>query len=218
MQRKGFLIAPVLSLLMSSILVDFAAAQSFNCREARRADEVQICQDAELSHLDEQLASLYTQQRQRLDKAQQQILKKNQRFWLRQRGDCGRNRNCIANLYQERLDQLSLDVKLPAAVGECINTTIAKIADRFGDRLPEWSSSEVNGTSILFGNGAFQASYDWEAAIARSRVGDRVRMCLISIPQNCPPGDERGRVYTTTNQRTGEAWTLADSQHSCGGA
>ena len=24
-------------------------------------------------------------------------------------------------------------------------------------------------------------------------------MCLVSIPEDCPPGDDRGRIYTTTN-------------------
>jgi hypothetical protein len=37
-----------------------------------------------------------------------------------------------------------------------------------------------------------------------------------SIPKDCPPGDDRGREYTTTNLRTDEAWTLPDSQQMCG--
>ncbi len=51
-----------------------------------------------------------------------------------------------------------------------------------------------------------------------SRKGDKVYVCLMSILANCPPGDDRGRVYTTTNLRTMESWTLPDSEHSCGGA
>jgi hypothetical protein len=45
-----------------------------------------------------------------------------------------------------------------------------------------------------------------------------VRICLVSLPQNCPPGDTRGRIYKTTNLRTRQSWTLPDSEHSCGGA
>jgi len=33
---------------------------------------------------------------------------------------------------------------------------------------------------------------------------------------DCPPLDTRGKVYTTTNKRTGASWT--DSNHSCGRA
>jgi hypothetical protein len=38
------------------------------------------------------------------------------------------------------------------------------------------------------------------------------------LPTNCPPGDHRGKLYTTTNLRTEEAWTLPDAEHGCGGA
>ena len=50
------------------------------------------------------------------------------------------------------------------------------------------------------------------------RVGDPVTLCLVSIPRNCPPGDDRGKVYSAANWRTQERWSLPDSQHSCGGA
>ena len=43
-------------------------------------------------------------------------------------------------------------------------------------------------------------------------------MCLTSIPKHCPPGDDRGRKYTATNLRTRGSWSMADSQHMCGGA
>ncbi len=56
------------------------------------------------------------------------------------------------------------------------------------------------------------------AAVDRSRPGDPVRICLVSIPKHCPPGDNRGRTYKTTNLRTHRAWTLPDSEHMCGGA
>lgn len=55
-------------------------------------------------------------------------------------------------------------------------------------------------------------------AIKNSRVGDHVLNCLVFIPKDCPKGDDRGRIYTVTNLRTLESWTLPDSQHSCGGA
>lgn len=40
----------------------------------------------------------------------------------------------------------------------------------------------------------------------------------MSLPQHCPPGDNRGKIYTTTNMRTVKSWTLPDSEHRCGGA
>ena len=164
------------------------------------------------------LASVYAQQRRRLSGAQRSVLERDQGAWLRQRKDCGRDRRCIANLYAQRIRELTVRTALPAAIGECVTTTISQISDRFGKRLPASAAADTSGTAVAYSNGGYQVSYDWEAAIARSRVGDTVRMCLASIPKDCPPGDNRGREYTTTNQRTGEAWTLPDSQHMCGGA
>lgn len=106
---------------------------------------------------------------------------------------------------------------LPTRIGECQETRIAKITTRLMDdttRRPVPGS----GSAVSFRNGGYQVSYDEEEAISRSRVGDRVLMCLVTVPEDCPPGDDRSRRYTTTNLRTGSSWTLPDSQHSCGGA
>lgn len=43
-------------------------------------------------------------------------------------------------------------------------------------------------------------------------------MGLIFVPKDCPPGDDRGRVYETTNLRTHEVWQTHDDPHMCGGA
>ena len=61
-------------------------------------------------------------------------------------------------------------------------------------------------------------SYDKIESIMDSRKGDHVLICLVFIPRNCPPGDNRGKMYTTKNLRTLDAWTLPDSEHQCGGA
>ena len=106
---------------------------------------------------------------------------------------------------------------LPAAVGQCSDTRIAKI----GERLEDGATGEPmagSGSAVTFANRVYQVSYDEEPAIQHSRRGDPVHICLVKLPQNCPRGDHRGRIYTTTNLRTGESWTLPDSEHSCGGA
>jgi uncharacterized protein len=48
------------------VLSTSAFAQSFNCRYAKKADEILICQDPQLSQLDERLASIYSQVHQNL--------------------------------------------------------------------------------------------------------------------------------------------------------
>ena len=106
---------------------------------------------------------------------------------------------------------------LPTRVGACANTTIKSV----GTRLVDSSNDEPipdSGSAVNFANGGYQVSYDTIPAIERSRKGDPVRMCLVSIPKGCPKGDDRGREYNTTNLRTHKTWRLPDAQHMCGGA
>ncbi len=107
---------------------------------------------------------------------------------------------------------------MPRKIGQCAVTTIKEIGDRFGDELPATEPKPATGTLVTFANGGLQVSYQWEGAVVRSRIGDKVRVCLIELPGDCPPGDTRGKVYKTTNEHTRESWTLSDSQHMCGGA
>jgi hypothetical protein len=106
---------------------------------------------------------------------------------------------------------------LPTKVGQCTQTSISKI----GERLEDGTTGQPmpgSGSAVNFANRGYQVSYEEVPAIQHSRRGDRVRMCLVKLPEDCPKGDNRGRVYTTTNLRTHESWTLPDSEHSCGGA
>lgn len=106
---------------------------------------------------------------------------------------------------------------LPAQVGQCSETTISKI----GQRLEDGTTGRPvpgSGSAVNFANRGYQVSYEEVSAIQHSRRGDRVRICLVKLPEDCPKGDNRGRIYTTTNLRTNQSWTLPDSEHSCGGA
>jgi len=105
----------------------------------------------------------------------------------------------------------------PRSVGQCTQTTIVAIGERLTDSQTARPMTG-SGSAVRFANGLAQVSYDEVPQIRRSRTGDPVFICLMKLPTNCPPGDERGRIYTTTNLRTMESWTLADSQHNCGGA
>ncbi|EYD72133.1 hypothetical protein Rumeso_04839 [Rubellimicrobium mesophilum DSM 19309] len=102
---------------------------------------------------------------------------------------------------------------LPTRLGDCAETTIADIGPRLMDD-PDFES----GVGIAYANGLGQVSYDRVQEVIDSQPGDPVRMCLVYIPANCPPGDDRGKVYATTNLRTGATWEMPDAQHECGGA
>lgn len=96
-------------------------------------------------------------------------------------------------------------------VGACVDTTVRLT----GPRLEGVADS---GSTVIYANGVSQVTYDVTPGITNSQIGDAVHLCLVSVSQNCPPGDERGKVYSAINNRTHESWTAPDSEHSCGGA
>jgi hypothetical protein len=104
---------------------------------------------------------------------------------------------------------------LPQRVGQCVETRIKTVETRLVDGNTPIAGS---GSAVSFVNGGYQVSYDTVRAIEHSRPGDPVRMCLISVPHPCPRGDDRGRLYKTTNLRTHRDWVLRDAEHMCGGA
>jgi len=127
----------------------------------------------------------------------------------------GVSQDCaVATEWTGRIEAVLCD--LPR-VGDCVNATIKWI----GTRLTDGSTGALtpgSGSAINFTNGGYQVGYNTVPAIERSRVGDPVRMCLEAIPQDCPIGDDRGRVYHVTNLRTHQSWSRADPSHMCGGA
>lgn len=100
---------------------------------------------------------------------------------------------------------------VPQRVGQCVDTAVKQVGFRL-DGDPD------SGDQLLYSNGEGQVSYKRIPGAGLSRPGDRVRMCLTSVPKKCPKGDPRGRVYKVTNLRTGKSWSAPNSSHSCGGA
>ena len=89
---------------------------------------------------------------------------------------------------------------VPKKAGQCVRTEISEL----GSRL---EGSPDSGSAIAYTNGVTGVSYDIITAIRRSRVGDPITLCLVSVPRNCPPGDDRGKVYSAVNGRTQERWS-----------
>jgi hypothetical protein len=105
----------------------------------------------------------------------------------------------------------------PTQIGQCANTFIQRIGTRFIDSSTG-TSTTGNGTSALLTNGVYLVSYDQVKQLQVARVGDQVKLCLLHIPENCPRSDNRGKIYSLLNYRTGGSVNLPDSQHMCGGA
>ena len=107
--------------------------------------------------------------------------------------------------------------QMPRKVGECAETTITSITDRYGEDLaPRAKKGTDPGTIVRFSNSGAQVSMRRENTIVHSQVFDKVNMCLVEVPKECP-GDLRGRIYRTTNLRTKESWSLSNDIKNCGG-
>lgn len=106
-------------------------------------------------------------------------------------------------------ETIATEADLPA-VGSCSDQRVASIATRL-EGVPD------SGSAITYDDGRFQVSYNTIPEIDRSEIGDTVRLCVVSVPQDCPAGDYRGIMYSGTNLRTGEIWSAPDSSHGCGG-
>lgn len=218
-----------------------AAAQgpSFDCARASSPDEQAICANPYLAQIDVLVSQAYGRftpefgDRRAIGKA-----------LLNDRRACGADEACIAAVGLNALETyggraawvasyvdgvigakaaafadgmpLDQDQPLPRAVGDCAITHITDLSTRFGEPLQ--GADPDAGTAIGLTNGGWQVSYDMVYALYDAEVGDPVVMCLVSIPRDCPAGDDRGRIYYGLDARTGGAWSLPDSQHGCGGA
>ena len=216
-----------------------AGAASFDCRKAAQPDEVAICSDPRLSALDDLVARAYAEARRGYggtpDPKDRADALADARSFNARKGRCGADVGCLVSAHVGALQDFmtygssvrvpdsvsATDMTpsvpppsrtLPAREGDCAQTRITDV----GPRLE--GADFDSGMSVVFANGGTQVGYDRVPALVASRVGDPVLMCLTSIPKHCPPGDDRGRRYTAKNLRTHGSWSLADSQHMCGGA
>lgn len=214
------------------------ASPSFDCAKSRAADERAI--DERLAELDRAIAAAYSQVAS-VAKDQARLEAKD---ILTARRACGANRLCILDQQVNGIEAFSRfgsHVSVPSWVGEhrialfksrtqrsmqgiptrvarCAVTKIVSISTRFGAELkPPVSDTDSSGSAVVYASHGGQVSYSYVAPLAESRIGDEVLVCLVSIPKDCPPGDDRGRVYSATNLRTKGSWLLPDAQHMCGG-
>lgn len=81
-------------------------AQSFDCRNARYADEKAICQDGRLGDLDKQLADTYDRAGSKLSKQEREQFENNETAFVNARHRCGGNPACIEQSYRNRLQEL----------------------------------------------------------------------------------------------------------------
>jgi uncharacterized protein len=88
-------------------LAAFATASqavSFDCQKAKTFTEKAVCQDPELSAVDDQLSDLY--KTAEASSKNPKALKKEQEKWLKTRDTCQTNA-CVKKAYQKRIIDLT---------------------------------------------------------------------------------------------------------------
>ena len=113
----------------------------------------------------------------------------------------------------------------PKSVGTCSDSFVQSKRFRM---VPSPGDPDYTRTSDDFGkevfirltNGLGIYSGDGDDFILSNNfsAGHKVKVCLESLPKNCPPGDNRGKEYSFYDYLTGVRVTGADSWHMCGGA
>lgn len=213
-------IAPGIVVLLLAMSESAGLAASFDCTKAQTQVEKMICQDTALGTLDEAMVNAYRDAKRRV--ADPNALVRNQREWLQTTRNKCITTSCLLEVYQQRIrfleQQEAATESAPLTrIGQCTNTSVAKLGTRLGDEDAN-ESVPGSGTAIWFANNIYLVAYETIPQAEASRPGDKVKMCLTHIPSDCPPGDDRGKVYTVTNMRTKQRFTMADSSHECGGA
>jgi uncharacterized protein YecT (DUF1311 family) len=211
-------------------------AASFNCAKASQLVESLICADPDLSALDDSLADAYRDALANTGAAGN--LRAAQRQWLKSRNAC-QSKACLAQKYAARLTTLGAPAtpvpiapasrasEPPARVGDCADSVIAGKETRFQGTTPGEAGGEL---FVRLGNGLTLYLIDvslnpppesadrYMYSTSDFAIGDRVRVCLTSLPQDCPPGDDRGKQYSVLNYKNQLSFNGVDSWHTCGGA
>jgi uncharacterized protein len=95
--------------LLSSVFVLWSiaamSAESLNCRRASLADEIAICDRAQLRNLHNQMALLYVEVGKRVKDRTK--FRQEQRLFISKRRACGGDSNCLRAVYDQRLTELN---------------------------------------------------------------------------------------------------------------
>jgi len=106
-----FTFVRVVCLASLVMFVSTAQAVSFDCQKAKTFIEKSICQNPDLSQLDDELGSLY--QLALTDNKNPAVFKKQQLGWLKQRDTC-QTVDCVKKSYKQRIAILTRYNNTPA--------------------------------------------------------------------------------------------------------
>lgn len=106
MAVRSLIFGAGLTIIAPLVASSTSEAQSFNCNYAKKPVEVAICQDPNLSRLDEQMAQTYFDIVNALPGKRARQVKAEQSAFIRERNSCGYDFGCISASYNIRLREL----------------------------------------------------------------------------------------------------------------
>jgi hypothetical protein len=159
-----------------------------------------------------------------LGAAERVRLRDEERAWIAARDKrCGAGSKgpCAIAAVRQRTHQLEARLDRISApffprVGQCSMTTIKWVGSRLGGAEDRYDAD--SGSAVAYENGLYGVDYSTIPGLRHARAGNRVRLCVASLPRRCPKDDHRGIMYSAQDLRTGARWTLSDSEHECWGA
>ena len=111
------------SILRHKKYTDLSVRPSFNCAKARTITERTICGNSELSNADARMSNVYSQLRQSLSKLNFRQLRNKQQAWLKHRGYCFADINCLSRTYKNRIVELESGTYLSGPSFNCAKVT-----------------------------------------------------------------------------------------------
>lgn len=192
----------IATVLLAAGLTIAPPGPSFPCRTPAHLVERLICADPALAARDGEMARRYAMALTRSNNPA--ALRRMQGRALLRRDRCA-DAACLIRWYDRR------NAALRPPLGACTDTMVAAV----GSRL---EATPGSGSLVTYSDGRIAVADGAVPAMAAAKVGDPVRVCLVSRPMHCPAGDDRGALWKALDRRSGASWTQADSSHLCGGA
>ena len=137
---------------------------SFDCAKARTVVEKSICRNNQLSLVDSEMGEIYSQLRQALPRWEFELLRREQRHWLRQRNsNCSDGDiSCLQSIYDLRITELRSHAE-----------PLLFESKHFDD--------ENNSVSIQSESPSTELNYDYPVKSSPSRKQSRFVICLTSV-------------------------------------
>lgn len=99
-------------------------------------------------------------------------------------------------------------------IGSCYDSEVRNVRFRLESSL-DGTLDRNSGSAIEFRDGLYLVGYDRVPEVHRSKIGDRVRICLVAEERDCQRGIDPTRTYRVENARTRGSFTMSNSTKSC---